>query len=217
MVRPDFKFRVRVRNRTSREKSLLLAAAKLFASQGYETTTTRQIAAIAGCAEGLISRYFKGKAGLLSTLIQTHVSKKLMLSGGRMPAALDFEDQIVQLVSLEVEQTWRDRDFLKAIIPRALLDAKPNPSQIALSREMEHLVRKLKQFDGCRGLNDQKITLLANLVNATGLMFGFWYPAIMGEDLSTSKQSAMIMGSLLAKQFHIYSVANDEPAMRPRS
>jgi AcrR family transcriptional regulator len=55
----------RKRNRVVRERALLAAASKLFASRGYEATTTREIAARAGCAEGLIHRYFKSKAGLL--------------------------------------------------------------------------------------------------------------------------------------------------------
>jgi len=55
----------RTRNRAAREAALITAAGKLFASRGYEATTTREIAACADCAEGLIHRYFKGKSGLL--------------------------------------------------------------------------------------------------------------------------------------------------------
>ena len=67
--------RTRLRNRESREAALLSAAGKLFAARGYEATTTREIAACAGCAEGLISRYFRGKAGLLRALIVAHTYK----------------------------------------------------------------------------------------------------------------------------------------------
>ena len=65
----------RVRNRAIREESLVAAAGRLFASRGYEATTTRQIASEAGCAEGLIHRYFQGKEGLLLALIRSRTSR----------------------------------------------------------------------------------------------------------------------------------------------
>src|SRR5438132_2424453 len=58
LVQPAVK---RKRNRTAREEALVAAASKLFASRGYVSSTTRDIAAAAGCAEGLIHRYFGGK------------------------------------------------------------------------------------------------------------------------------------------------------------
>src|SRR5436309_15559789 len=58
----------RTRDRSAKQQALIVAALKLFAEKGYEVTTTREIAACAGCAEGLIHRYFGGKAGLLTAL-----------------------------------------------------------------------------------------------------------------------------------------------------
>ena len=73
-----------------------MAALKLFASKGYEATTTREIATCAGCAEGLIHRYFRSKAGLLSALIGHRISKEVAdldaprpsgpVSQGRIPS-----------------------------------------------------------------------------------------------------------------------------------
>jgi len=60
----------RTRDRAGKQQALIVAALKLFASKGYDATTTREIAACAGCAEGLIHRYFSGKAGLLPALME---------------------------------------------------------------------------------------------------------------------------------------------------
>jgi hypothetical protein len=64
----------RKRDRAGKQRALMLAALRLFATKGYEATTTREIASAAGCAEGLIHRYFKGKAGLLPALVEYQIS-----------------------------------------------------------------------------------------------------------------------------------------------
>src|SRR6202051_589052 len=94
------------RNRAARERALVLAAGKLFASRGYDSTTTREIAAAAGCAEGLIHRYFKGKAGLLGAMIEHRVSKEALDLTRQLRPAHNLEDEFLQLVDREVERMW---------------------------------------------------------------------------------------------------------------
>src|SRR5438874_3882532 len=108
----------RVRNRAAREAGLIAAACKLFARRGYERTTTREIAARAGCAEGLIHRYFNGKAGLLLAIIHSRVSQEVAELGDKLPLPERLEDEILQLVNWELDRMWEDRDFLSVIIPR---------------------------------------------------------------------------------------------------
>jgi AcrR family transcriptional regulator len=48
----------RKRDRAGKQRALMMAALHLFAAKGFEATSTREIAAAAGCAEGLIHRYF---------------------------------------------------------------------------------------------------------------------------------------------------------------
>jgi AcrR family transcriptional regulator len=54
---------------------LLYAAASLFAEQGYAATSTRAIAAHAGCNLALISHYFGSKEGLLKALVARSFEK----------------------------------------------------------------------------------------------------------------------------------------------
>ncbi|MDP9161703.1 MAG: TetR/AcrR family transcriptional regulator [Acidobacteriota bacterium] len=193
----------RPRDRKAREASLLSAAGKLFASRGYEATTTREIASRAGCAEGLISRYFKGKAGLLNALIRAHTSKRQTAATYSMPKARDFEHEITQLIASEIEQIWQDREFYKAIIPTALRDgvAGPNLSQITLAMESASVVRRLKQSRHSRDLTNEQRSSLAQLINVNAFIFGFWYPIALGQNLSLAKQSAVTMASLIAERF----------------
>ncbi len=58
------------RDRKATEHALLMAASRLFAEKGYENTRTLEIAKEAGANEALIGRYFGGKEGLLSAVLQ---------------------------------------------------------------------------------------------------------------------------------------------------
>lgn len=53
----------------SKKKAILKSAARLFASQGFEATTTIQIAAEAGVTEPLIYYHFRGKDDLFTQII----------------------------------------------------------------------------------------------------------------------------------------------------
>jgi AcrR family transcriptional regulator len=52
----------------ARREQILSTAVKLFGTQGFAATTTRQIAQAAGITEGLIFRYFPTKVSILHTL-----------------------------------------------------------------------------------------------------------------------------------------------------
>jgi AcrR family transcriptional regulator len=54
--------------------AILEAAGKLFAEQGYEETTTHQIAASAGVSVGALYRYFDGKQAILKEVYTREVS-----------------------------------------------------------------------------------------------------------------------------------------------
>ncbi len=63
---------------TSRQKQALIrkeqiieAAITLFAQQGFDGTSTRQIAGSIGITEGLIFHYFPTKADLLNAVLET--------------------------------------------------------------------------------------------------------------------------------------------------
>ena len=54
---------------TEKQEKILNAALKLFAEEGYRTTSTSKVAQEAGVSEGLIFRHFKNKEGLLEAII----------------------------------------------------------------------------------------------------------------------------------------------------
>jgi len=59
----------------NKKHQILNAAAKLFATQGFDGTTTLQIATEAGVTEPLIYYHFKGKDELFTSILQTAFEK----------------------------------------------------------------------------------------------------------------------------------------------
>ena len=193
----------RKRNRMARERALLLAASKLFASRGYEATTTREIAARAGCAEGLIHRYFANKAGLLLAIIRCQVSQEVLDLNARLPLAPSVGAEIVQLVNWEVERIWRDREFLRVVIPRALLD--PAVGQVFIRvgplERTKAIDERLRKFKECRALPDQEIDALAHFVSVLGFAFGFVRPIVLRQERNRARKMAATIAKIVARSF----------------
>ena len=195
--------RKRTRDRAAKRKALIAAALKLFASKGYEATTTREIAACAGCAEGLIHRYFSGKAGLLPALMEYRISQEVADLAHHVRPADSFEAEYLQLVKWAVEHMWEDREFLRVAIPRALLDRgfggvlrRVGPLQRART-----IAARLKKFKECRALPGSYFDALIQSVSVMGFMFGFMRPAVLRQDRRSATNTAMAIARLLVRNF----------------
>jgi AcrR family transcriptional regulator len=202
----------RTRDRAGKQQALIVAAQKLFASKGYDATTTREIAACAGCAEGLIHRYFSGKAGLLPALMEYRVSQEVADLTHHIRPADCLEDEYLQLVNWAVEHMWGDREFLRVAIPRAVLD----PGFGQLLRRVGPLQRaraingRLKKFREIRALPDVEFDALVQSVSVIGFMFGFMRPAVLRQDRKTSAKTAIAIARLL-----IRSLSSGNPMRQP--
>jgi AcrR family transcriptional regulator len=190
--------RLRKRDRSAKQEALILAAKKLFASKGYEVTTTREIAATANCAEGLIHRYFKGKAGLLSAMIEYQVSREVVDLRHQLRPASTLGREFLQLVDWEVERIWEDRDFLSVIIPRALVDPSIRKviNRSVLSRA-DAIRRRLTHFPQCKRLPAEEIEALVRSVGMLGMSFGFLRTQVLGQDHKTARKSAAICAKVI--------------------
>lgn len=189
----------RIRNRATREGALLSAAGRLFASRGYESTTTREIAAEAGCAEGLIHRYFQGKAGLLLALIHSRISQEVADLNERLPIAATLEAEVLQLVQFELERMWSERDFFRVLIPRAILDPSLGPIVRGLgpTRRAKAIAERLRTFPESQRLSSEQIDALADSVGLLGFMFGFMRPVVLGDNRRRASDVACTMARLL--------------------
>ena len=99
--------------RKLREQSILNAATEIFVLKGYELSTTKEIAAQANCAEGLIFKYFSGKSNLLHKILEQGILKaeqELI----HLPERYDsLEDDLNILMDWFIRIYWNQRKIFK--------------------------------------------------------------------------------------------------------
>ena len=191
----------RKQNRPAREHALIAAATKLFGSRGFEATTTREIAAEAGCAEGLIHRYFGGKSGLLLAIVECRVSRDASDLEEKIPEGVCAAHEIQQLVDFELQRMWEEREFFRVIVPRAMLDGVSGEvlSRLGALKRAKAIKDRLVRFEECRALPPNELDALAHSVGVIGFMFGFMRPVVLGQDREQARQTALVMARMLAR------------------
>ncbi|MGA8490773.1 MAG: TetR family transcriptional regulator [Terriglobales bacterium] len=189
----------RARNQAAKKQALLQAALGLFASKGYDGTTTREIAASAGCAEGLIHRYFKGKAGLLTAMIERRMSAEVLESSHQPRPASNFAEEFLLLVEREVERVWQSRDFLRVFIPRAIVDPSMGSvmDKTLLSARAQAITERLKHFESCVTMPHDAVEAFTQAAEMLGLVFGFVRPVLLGHDRLGAKKMAVAVARIL--------------------
>jgi AcrR family transcriptional regulator len=96
----------RQRQATARREQILKTALKLFAAQGFDATSTRQIAREVGIAEGLIFHYFPTKASLLAAILEDRVEERRAFRRELRPLLEDAAGKPVSEVLHAVASGW---------------------------------------------------------------------------------------------------------------
>ena len=191
----------RVRNRPAREQALIAAATRLFATKGYDATTTREIAAEAGCAEGLIHRYFQGKEGLLFAIIRSRTSGDT-LDNITKPAS-SLREEFMHLVESELERMWQDREFFRVLMPRAFLDANLGHvlNRVGPLRRANKIRERLRTACNGNNVSDHEVEALTQFIGSIGFLFGFLRPVVLGEDRTRARAVALATAEIFARSF----------------
>lgn len=100
-----------------RRRQLLAAAQRLFAAQGYEKTTIKEICAMAGVAQGLIYHYFRSKEEMLRVILDEQsflpALRRLLSVPPDRPAAEVLRDVAIGFAAL-----LREREELLRLVSR---------------------------------------------------------------------------------------------------
>jgi AcrR family transcriptional regulator len=187
------------RNRSAKQKALISAATSLFARRGYEATTTREIAARAGCAEGLIHRYFGGKSGLLFDIVKLHVAQDQATTVER-PACTTLEAEIRKLMDWQLDHLWKEREFLSVAFSCAILQPRLGellrqhmPARAGL------IAQRIRFYKHCHFSNDGDIEALAHALISLSFEFGFIRPAILRQNRQQTRNLARKAADLLSR------------------
>lgn len=93
---------------TEKQEKILQTALRLFAKEGYTSTSTNKVAREAGVSEGLIFRHFKNKEGLLQAIMdQANEKAQVMFA----PILLTTDPKEVIRKTLELPFQLGDDEF----------------------------------------------------------------------------------------------------------
>ena len=95
---------------TEKQSKILKSALKLFAQQGFDSTSTSKVAKDAGVSEGLIFRHYKNKQGLLEAIIAEGMNQATKLIDGVL-AIDDSKEFIKTAISLPFLIDKSEYDF----------------------------------------------------------------------------------------------------------
>ena len=153
----------RRRDSTATRRALLQAARRRFASQGYASTTVRQVADDAGVNVALISRYFSSKEGLFEACLRS-AAESFADTG---PQASGLDDLVAILSDQVTRSTWGQEpgDVLRLLL-RSSGDPSAERTRVdALTRMSERLAEVAAQHGG----EHDDLVLRSQLVLATAL------------------------------------------------
>jgi len=112
------------RSETSRDR-LLDAARDLFSERGFHATSTRSIAARAGCNLSLIRYYFGGKEGLLRAVVGRNVEAVRAELGMLAAEPAPIDEILDRFVGFMVPFFDRNQAFLRLVFHELLVTENP--------------------------------------------------------------------------------------------
>jgi AcrR family transcriptional regulator len=135
----------RQRMAAARREQILETALELFAAQGFDATSTRQIAKEVGVAEGLIFHYFPTKASLLTAILQDRLEGRRAFRTRLRPLLEDATGEGVPEVLRAVASGWlatlkRDEEFVVVLFATAQTNPEVRAAWQGLIREGTELL-----------------------------------------------------------------------------
>jgi AcrR family transcriptional regulator len=135
----------RQRLAAARSEQILETALGLFAAQGFDATSTRQIAKEAGIAEGLIFHYFPTKASLLTAILEDRLEGRRAFRTRLRPLLDDAGGKPAPEVLGAVASGWlatlrRDEEFIVVLFAVAQTNPEVRAAWQGLIREGTELL-----------------------------------------------------------------------------
>src|SRR5215203_7262273 len=129
----------------ARREQILRTALKLFAAQGFDATSTRQIAKEAGIAEGLIFHYFPTKASLLTAILANQLESRRAFRSELRSLLEDAGGKAAPEVLLAMASGWlatlrRDEEIIVVLITTAQTNPEVREAWQGLIREGAELL-----------------------------------------------------------------------------
>jgi AcrR family transcriptional regulator len=106
----------RAREKEYRRQTILAAAEKLFARDGYHTTTLDRVAEEAELSKGTIYLYFRNKEDLFLSVIDVRFQAYMAELVAELNTADDLAAAVEKLVTYELRHSEEHRDFFRLML-----------------------------------------------------------------------------------------------------
>ena len=118
------------------ESLILEAAEKLFVEQGFASTTTAQIAKLAGCNQALVHYYYRTKENLFDKVYESKVRMMVQNISNAQASGNTLQEKIATLIQVHFDFLMSNPQLVSFVIR----EATANPERMKL------LIDKLKQY-----------------------------------------------------------------------
>ena len=190
------------RDKEQRQLALIDAANAVFAERGYDVATTREIAERAGCAEGLIHRYFAGKRGLLLAILE-HKGQVLTSEwGAALPDLDSVRDEIEQILLHDIRLKSERSNFMRVSVSQAAIEPDIGAAirDGVRARQVEFIAAKLQRHqDAGRIREDVNIAALSTAISGLGFATGFMYVVAFGGARKDAERIAREAAAAIAR------------------
>jgi AcrR family transcriptional regulator len=185
------------RDKEQRRRALIEAANSVFAERGFDAATTREIAERAGCAEGLIHRYFAGKRGLLLAIMDY----KTLTTGEEFAADLPICSSVrmrSSRYSYDINPGGKAR-FMRVCVSQAAIDPQLGAAvrERVQSRIVDAIEKRLRVHrEAGRIRPEVDIGALASAISGLGFAAGFMARVAFGDSrekcIATARTAAKV-------------------------
>jgi AcrR family transcriptional regulator len=165
--------RVTAETKAKTRERILEAAQKLFAGQGFEATTTRDVAREAGIATGTLFNYFATKEDILACQAHDALDRARAEFERRSGQAASLDEALFAYVAAGLRKLKPLRKHLPALLQSALspLAEVPTGEAASLRVSVVETVAQLAEKQGVRELSPVALQLAWTLY--TGVLV-FW-------------------------------------------
>jgi AcrR family transcriptional regulator len=129
--------RVTAETKAATRDAILQSARRLFAEQGFDSTTTRDIASDAGIASGTLFNYFKTKEAIVASMANDALAESLALFNAA--EADTFEEALFALIALNLRKLKPFRKYLPALLTTLLSPLANDADNDAATLRLAHL------------------------------------------------------------------------------
>ena len=190
------------RDKELRRQALIDAATAVFAERGYENATTREIAERAGCAEGLIHRYFAGKRGLLLAILEGRAHRVVEDFVLALPDCPTVAGEIRNVLLWHLDTMWERRDFMRVAVSQAAVDLEVGRTiNEGIHNERTRLILEKLQRHRRAGRVSRTADLpgTAQAIANLGFALGFSFQVSLGQDRDEAKRIALAAADALGR------------------